>query len=103
VTQENARMPRPRHTWLFEPGVWTATGRFWEKGEFEREGHGRSIVRQTTTMWEIEGTMEILAEPPARFQNVYSIPVPHVGSRIVPWESHNPAIGTLTGILAAST
>jgi hypothetical protein len=98
VTQKNARMPRPRHTWLFEPGVWTATGRFWEKGELEREGHGRSIVRHTTTMWEIEGTMEILAEPPARFQNVYSIPVPHVGSRIVPWESHNPAIGTLTGI-----
>ena len=75
-------MPQPRHTWLFEPGIWTATGRFWEKGKLEREGHGSSIVRHMTTMWEIEGTMEILAEPPARFQNVYGIPVPHAGTRI---------------------
>ncbi|MGH6905182.1 MAG: hypothetical protein ACREIR_20865 [Geminicoccaceae bacterium] len=91
-------MPQLRHAWLFEPGTWTATGRFWEKGEIERDGHGTSIVRHTTDMWAIAGTMEILGEPPARFQNVYSIPVPHAGARIVPWESHNPAIGPLRGI-----
>jgi hypothetical protein len=88
----------PRHTWLFEPGTWTATGRFWEKGELEREGRGSSVVRHTSTVWEVEGIMEILGEPPARFQNVYGILVPHAGARSVPWESHNPAIGMLTGI-----
>jgi hypothetical protein len=91
-------MPEHRHTWLFEPGTWTATGRFWDKGEFEREGHGTSIIRHTAAMWEIEGTMEIVGEPPARFRNVYSVPVPQAQARTVPWESHNPAIGTLKGL-----
>jgi hypothetical protein len=92
------RVPVFRHTFLFEPGTWTANGQFWERGEIERAGQGLSIVRHTSVIWEIEGTMEILGEPPARFQHTYRITVPHAGARIVPWQSKNPAIGTLTGV-----
>ena len=87
-----------RHTWLFEPGTWSAAGRFWDQGEFEREGRGSSIVRHKGTMWEIEGSMEILGEPPLRFQNTYRIAAPRRDARIVPWQSQNPSIGTLTGV-----
>jgi hypothetical protein len=90
-------MPAHRHTWLFEPGTWLAEGRFWENGELEREGRGSSIVRHGSTGWEIEGTMTILGDPPVEFRNTYKVPVPPAGSRIVPWESQNPALGTLIG------
>ena len=91
-------MPAFRHTWLFEPGSWSATGRFWEKGEVERDGHGTSIVRHTGVLWEIEGRMEILGEPPLRFQNNYSIAAPSGDARILRWRSENPALGTLKGV-----
>jgi hypothetical protein len=87
-----------RHTWLFEPGTWTAAGRFWDKGEFEREGHGTSIVRHTAATWEIEGSMELHGEPPLRFQNSYTIAAPRDDSRTLSWQSQNPAIGKLTGV-----
>jgi hypothetical protein len=93
-------MPVIHHTWLFEPGTWSAAGRFWEKGEFEREGRGSSIVRHADPIWEIEGSMEILGEPPLRFQNIYRIAAPRGDARIIPWQSQNPAIGTLTGVFA---
>jgi hypothetical protein len=91
-------MSAQRHTWLFEPGTWMAAGRFWQNGEQEREGRGSSIVRHTSAGWEIEGTLTILSEPPVEFRNTYEIPVPRAGSRIVPWRSHNPALGALTGV-----
>ena len=93
-----SRVPAFRHTWLFEPGIWTATGRFWDKGEFEREGHGTSIVRHTGALWEIEGHMEISGEPPLRFQNTYRIAPRRADARVIPWHSENPAIGALAGV-----
>ena len=98
MTQESARRPQPRHTWLFEPGTWSAAGCFWEKGEFEREARGISNVRHTGAVWEIEGSMEIRGEPPLRFQNNYRIAAPRGDARIIPWHSENPAVGTLTGV-----
>jgi hypothetical protein len=86
-----------RHTWLFEPAIWVAEGRFWERGELEREGRGSSIIRHGSVGWQIEGTMTILGDPPAEFRNNYKVPVPRAGSRVVPWESHNPALGPLSG------
>ena len=92
------RVPALRHTWLFEPGIWSAAGRFWDKGEFECEGHGTSIVRHTGAIWEIEGSMEILGQPPLRFQNTYRIAAPRGDARVIPWDSENPAIGALAGM-----
>ena len=91
-------MPAFGHTWLFEPGTWTAAGRFWEKGEVERAGHGTSIVRHMGALWEIEGSMEIGGAPPLRFRNNYRIAAPCGEARIVPWQSDNPALGTLAGV-----
>jgi hypothetical protein len=91
-------VPAFRHTWLFEPGIWTATGRFWDKGELEREGRGRSIVRHAGAVWEIEGSMEIFGESLVRFQNNYRIAAPRDGARVIPWQSENPAIGALGGV-----
>ena len=42
--------------------------------------------------------MEIGGEPPVRFQNNYTMPAPRAGAGIVPWQSQNSAIGTLTGV-----
>jgi hypothetical protein len=91
-------MPQPRHTWLLEPGVWTATGLFWEKGEIAHEGRGTSTVRHRDDLWVIEGAMEIFGEPPLRFQNDYRISPPKPGAKVLPWQSENPAIGILEGV-----
>jgi hypothetical protein len=90
-------MPAIRHSWLFEPGSWRATGSFWESGEIEREARGRSIVRHTPETWWIDGEMEILAEPPVRFQNNYHIAPPRGDTNILAWRSQNPGIGVLNG------
>jgi hypothetical protein len=91
-----------QHTWLFEPGVWNATGQFWERGEIAREGRGTSIVRHTSGGWIVQGAMEIVAEPPVRFQNTYRIAVPPPGARVVPWQSENPAIGVFEGVFVVA-
>ena len=91
-------MAAHRHTWLFEPGTWSAAGQFWDKGELEREGRGTSIVRHIGAVWEVEGSMEICGEAPVRFQNDYRIAAPAADARIVPWQSENPALGALTGV-----
>lgn len=93
-----ARVPALRHTWLFQPGRWTAAGRFWAEGELEREARGTSIIRHAGTVWEIEGRMEIDGEPPLRFRNDYRLDAPGANARVLPWRSHNPAIGPLTGL-----
>jgi hypothetical protein len=92
------RVPTSSHTWLFEPGTWSAAGSFWDKGEVERAGRGSSIVRHTGASWEIEGSMEILGDPPLRFENNYRMAAPGGRARVVPWQSENPALGTLTGV-----
>jgi hypothetical protein len=42
--------------------------------------------------------MEILADPPLRFQNIYRIAAPRGDARILHWQSENPALGTLKGV-----
>jgi hypothetical protein len=56
VSVAKPRVPASRHTFLFEPGTWTASGQFWERGEIECAGQGLSIVRHTSVIWELEGT-----------------------------------------------
>jgi hypothetical protein len=90
-------MPAIRHTWLFAPGSWRATGSFWERGEIERAARGSSIVRHTPDAWWIDGEIEILAEHPIRFQNSYKIAAPRGNTNIIPWRSQNPAVGVLDG------
>jgi hypothetical protein len=90
--------PEIRHTWLFEPGSWSAAGRFWERGEIAHDARGTSMVRHLDDRWTIEGTMEIAGDPPLRFENDYRLSAPPAGARVVPWQSVNPTIGTLTGI-----
>jgi hypothetical protein len=36
-------------------------------------------------------------EAPIEFRNTYQVAIPRAGSRVVPWQSHNPALGRLTG------
>jgi hypothetical protein len=91
-----------QHTWLFEPGIWTASGTFWERGEIAREGRGTSIVRHMRDVWVIQGTMEILGEPPVRFRNDYRIDIPAPGASVVRWRSENPVVGTLDGVFVVA-
>ena len=102
MTQDNARTPEPRHTWLFEPGSWSAAGRFWEKGEIAHDARGTSIVRHLDDGWAIAGTLEIAGDPPLRFENDYRLNAPPAGARVVPWHSVNPSIGTLTGVFVVA-
>jgi hypothetical protein len=102
VAQDNARTPQPRHSWLFEPGSWAAAGRFWENGEIAHDARGTSIVRHLADRWTIAGTMEIAGDPPLCFENEYRLSPPPADARVVPWQSVNPTIGTLTGVFVVA-
>ena len=91
-------MPEFGHAWPFEPGAWSAAGRYWAEGRLEREGRGTSTIRHTDALWEIEGSMEIAGAPPLSFENRYTIAAPGEAMRILPWQSNHPAIGRLTGM-----
>jgi hypothetical protein len=95
-------MTSTRHTWLFEPGSWVASGSFWEGGRVRREGRGTSLIRHAAAAWEIEGEMEVLGDPPARFQNRYVVEPPHSPGDTMRWHSQNPAVGELAGVFAVA-
>lgn len=95
-------MADTEHTWLFQPGTWTAEGRLWEYGTRERPLHGRSVVRHERKLWEIEGEMEVLGEEPVRLTNTYRLAPPRVAGEVLPWLSENPALGTLSGVFTVA-
>ena len=90
------------HEWLFEPGRWTATGLFWEGGTYERQARGTSVIRHGDSTWEIDGEMEILGNPPAKFRNIFIVEPPAPGELTMRWRSKNPAVGTLSGVFAVA-
>jgi hypothetical protein len=86
------------HTFLFEPGVWTASGTFWRGDGEPMEAHGRTEIAHRSDCWLLSGTLKVLGSPPVEFVNAYRIEPP--GSRSytgMKWTSENATLGKLQG------
>jgi hypothetical protein len=87
------------HTFLFEPGAWTASGTFWRGGDGEpMEAQGRTEITHREDCWLLAGTLKVLGSPPVEFVNAYCIEPP--GGRhhaTMKWTSENATLGKLHG------
>jgi hypothetical protein len=85
------------HTFLFEPGVWTAAGSFWRADGERLEAEGRTQIAHRPECWLLSGTLKVLGSPPVEFVNAYSIETPGRDTMTMKWTSENATLGKLSG------
>jgi len=92
--QEGARV----HTFLFEEGLWAASGEYVDEAMHRAALDGETRVTHRPGEWLNEGRMRIALDGgPVIIENRYRI-VPFAGGAdFTSWESDNPALGTLRG------
>jgi hypothetical protein len=86
------------HTFLYEPGVWTASGTFWRGDGEPMEAQGRTEITHRDDCWLLSGTLKVLGSPPVEFVNAYCIEPPggrHYSN--MKWTSENATLGKLQG------
>jgi hypothetical protein len=88
------------HTYLFEPGVWTAQGTFWRGDGEPLEAQGRTEIAHTSDCWLLSGTLRVLGSPPVEFVNAYSISPPGRDGTSMKWQSENATLGKLSGMFS---
>ena len=86
-----------KHTYLFEQGSWHASGIYVDENGIHFTLEGQASVSHGDTAWKICGTMRVLSDPPAEFQNVYEIEPFDPKGDSTRWSSQNPALGELRG------
>jgi hypothetical protein len=88
------------HTFLFEPGVWTATGTFWRGDGEPMEAQGRTEITHRNDCWLLAGTLKVLGSPPVEFVTAYRIDPPGRQRATMKWTSENATLGKLQGAFA---
>lgn len=89
-----------KHTFLFEPGVWTAEGTFWRADGEALAALGRTDITHKSECWLLSGTMKVLGSPTIEFVNAYSIATGNpgaLGSQTLKWDAENASLGKLSG------
>jgi hypothetical protein len=89
-----------KHTFLFEPGTWKATGVFWTADGRQLEADGTSEVTHAKECWMIAGRLRVLASPPVEFVNIYCMDRPDKDSLTSTWTMENASVGKLHGVFS---
>ena len=85
------------HTFLFEPGIWTAAGTFWRGDGEPMEAQGRTEITHRENCWLLAGRLKVLGSPPVEFVNAYCIDPPGRQHASMKWVSENATLGRLQG------
>lgn len=85
------------HTFLFEPGVWTARGTFWRGDGEPLDTQGRTEIAHHPDVWLLAGTQKVLGSPPVEFVNAYSIAPPGRDGSCMKFTSESATLGRLSG------
>lgn len=85
------------HSFLFQPGLWLASGRFSDGAGRELEARGSAEIRHEARCWLNIGRLEVEGDPALVFENRYEIEPPASMAEPVPWVADNPALGRLRG------
>ncbi len=85
------------HTYLMRPGAWRAAGLYWDERGVEITAEGASEMIHRPEVWELAGALRLLGPEPVTFTNTYRIEPLPAGGRTTRFESHNPALGRITG------
>jgi hypothetical protein len=85
------------HTFLFEPGLWNATGTFWRGDGEPLQAEGRTEIAHRPECWLLSGSLRVLGCPPVEFVSAYSIDLPGREGASMKWTSENATLGKLHG------
>ena len=85
------------HTFLFQEGVWVASGFYTGENNQLIPLRGETTISHQEDIWVNQSRMRILLKNPMEFQSSYEI-VPFGSDRnFTTWTSLNPALGRLAG------
>lgn len=84
------------HTYLFQEGLWVASGDYFDAASVSSPVKGHSRVTRGPS-WKIECFMQLMTDARLTFENNYQVLPFAPGADSTMWTAHNPAIGELNG------
>ena len=88
------------HTFLFQEAEWEAEGVFLDQDGKQSEARGVTIVRHGIDEWCVEGELKTGHDGSSVIRNDYILEPWPDGNDSSPWESVNPVLGLLFGMIA---
>src|ERR1700739_199311 len=92
LARHNGRM---RHTFLFEPAVWIATGTFWRGDGEPLEAGGPPEIAHRARCWLLGGRLKAPGAPPVEFVHAYLIEPPVADGNVMKWTFETETFGKL--------
>jgi hypothetical protein len=89
-----------KHTFLFEPGVWSGTGTLWRADGEPLEALARTEIAHRAECWLLSGQLKVLGSPPTEFVQAYLIEPPRSGAESLKWTFESAMFGKLQGRFA---
>jgi hypothetical protein len=89
-----------KHTFLFEPAVWSVGGTFWAGDRRAVDAQGRIEITHRDTCWLLAGSMKVLSSPTVEFVSAYSIELPGRDPTTLKWTAENAMLGKLLGVFS---
>jgi len=86
-----------KHTYLFEPAVWSVAGTFWRADGEALEAVGRTQIAHRQECWLLSGTLKVLSSPPVEFVHAYWIEPPGPQGGSVRWTFDVEILARLIG------
>jgi hypothetical protein len=89
-----------QHTFIFQPGVWKASGTFWTADGRALDADGRSEVSHAKECWMIAGKLRVMCSPHVEFVNIYCLTPPAKDALTSKWTMENATLGKLHGMFS---
>jgi hypothetical protein len=89
-----------KHTFLFEPAVWSGTGTLWRADGEPLQALARTEIAHHKECWLLSGQLKVLGSPPTEFVQAYLIEPPRAGTDSLRWTFESAMFGKLQGRFA---
>ena len=90
-----------KHTFLFEPAVWSATGTLWRADGEPLEAQAHTEIAHRADCWLLSGKLKVLGSPPTEFVQAYLIEPPKPPGTSLKWTFESAMFGKLQGHFVA--
>jgi hypothetical protein len=91
-----------KHTFLFEPAVWSGTGTLWRADGEPLEAQARTEIAHRPECWLLSGKLKVLGSPPTEFTQAYLIEPPQGPRDSLKWTFESAMFGNIKGRFAAT-
>ncbi len=86
-----------KHTFLFEPATWIATGVYFDAENNPIPAAGETTITHTQSVWMNVGAIKVFGLNPLEIKNCYEIIPFEKEASLTAWKSFNPSLGNVTG------